>query len=50
MGRIEELKKWYTCRKEGRTAEYETYKVHLKTYKDDIERFKGYIVDSERKQ
>lgn len=49
MGRIEELKKWYTCRKEGRTAEYETYKVHLKTYKDDIERFKGYIVDSERK-
>lgn len=49
MEKIEELKKWYTCRKEGRTAEYEAYKVHLKAYKKNIERFKEYIVNSERR-
>lgn len=49
MGKVEEIKRWYTCRREGKTEEYEIYKKSLVTYKKDIERFKKDIVNAERK-
>lgn len=49
MGKVEELKRWYECRREGKNEEYEIYKKNLATYKKDIERFKKDIVNAERK-
>jgi len=49
VNKIEELKRWYECKREGRTEEYKTYKTHLKSKKSDIERFKGYITDAKIK-
>lgn len=49
MGKVEELKRWYECRREGNTEEYELYKKNLIGYKKDIERFKRDIVNTERK-
>lgn len=49
MGMLDELKLKYTCMKDGRMQEYETYKEHKKAIQSNINMYSRYVKDATQK-